>query len=154
LSNTYISAELRRLVVARADSLCEYCLLHEDDAYFGCQVDHIISEKHGGLTDLTNLAYACTTCNRSKGSDVGSIVMPLSRGLFSRFFNPRTDEWREHFKIDSNDILIVPLSDIGEVTARILGFNSFERLLERQTLCKMGRYPTLEALRLLRLLDH
>ena len=131
--------------------MCEYCLLHEEDAYFGCQVDHIISEKHGGLTDATNLAYACTTCNRNKGSDVGSILMPLSRGIFSRFFNPRTDEWREHFEINTNGITIISLSDIGEVTARILGFNSPERLLERQTLHEIDRYPTAEALRVTRL---
>ena len=36
-----------------ADSLCEYGLLHEDDAVFGCAVDHSISEKHGGETDAS-----------------------------------------------------------------------------------------------------
>jgi hypothetical protein len=85
VSTTYISVGLRRLVVSRAGRLCEYCLLHEDDAYFGCEVDHIISEKHGGATDSMNLAYACMSCNRSKGSDVGSITIPLSRNVFSRF---------------------------------------------------------------------
>jgi hypothetical protein len=120
-------------------------LLHEDDAYFGCEVDHIISEKHGGLTNADNLAYACTTCNRSKGSDVGSIVMPLDSGMFSRFFNPRSDRWCDHFALD-DEITIVPLSNIGEVTARILDFNSSERLLERQSLREIGQYPTAEAL--------
>lgn len=151
MSTTYISVELRRLVITRADRLCEYCLLHEDDAYFGCEVDHIISEKHGGLTDAANLALACMSCNRNKGSDVGSIVMPLNSGVFSRFFNPRTDLWHEHFALDNVDkITIIPLSDIGEVTARILGFNSIERLLERQALHDIGRYPTAEALRCIR----
>jgi HNH endonuclease len=121
-------------------------LLHEDDAYFGCEVDHIISEKHGGLTNADNIAYACTTCNRSKGSDVGSIVMPLDSGVFSRFFNPSSDRWCDHFALD-DEITIVPLSNIGEVTARILDFNSSERLLERQSLREIGQYPTAEALR-------
>lgn len=121
MSSTYINADLRRLVITRADNLCEYCLLHEDDTYFGCEVDHIISEKHGGLTNSVNLAYACMSCNRNKGSDVGSIVMPLERNIFSRFFNPRIDLWSEHFAIDNSDkITIVPLNDIGEVTVRIL----------------------------------
>ncbi len=31
---------------------------------------------------------------------------------------------------------------IGEVTARILGFNDGDRLLERQLLINMGRYPS------------
>jgi hypothetical protein len=66
--------------------LCEYCLIHEKDTFYGCQVDHIISEKHGGLTTADNLAYACTFCNRCKGSDVGSIV--LRTGEFSRFLIP------------------------------------------------------------------
>jgi hypothetical protein len=133
-------------VIARADRLCEYCLLHEEDAYFGCEVDHIISEKHGGLTSAENLAYACMTCNQNKGSDVGSIVMPLESSGFSRFFNPRTDLWYEHFLLDTlNDLAIVPLSEIGAVTARILKFNSFESLLERQALHDIDRYPTPEA---------
>jgi len=62
------------LVVARADHLCEYCLIHEEDTFFGCEVDHIISEKHGGPTTADNLADACVFCNRAKGSDVASIV--------------------------------------------------------------------------------
>ncbi|WP_277988743.1 hypothetical protein [Chroococcus sp. FPU101] len=40
MSTSYINVELRRLVVTRADRVCEYCLLQEDDAYFGCEVDH------------------------------------------------------------------------------------------------------------------
>ena len=89
MSHSYINVELRKLVASRAELLCEYCLIHEDDTFYGCQVDHIISEKHGGLTIADNLAYACTFCNRYKGSDVGSIVLPT--GEFSRFFNPRID---------------------------------------------------------------
>ena len=54
------------LVAVRADFLCKYCLVHEDDAVFGCEVDHIISEKHGGPTDAGNLAYACAFCNRAE----------------------------------------------------------------------------------------
>ena len=68
-----VSAALRRLVVQRAHFLCECCLIHEEDTFYGCQVDHIISIKHGGLSESENLAYACPFCNRSKGSDIGSI---------------------------------------------------------------------------------
>jgi len=50
MSQTYIPTELRRLVVVRAGGFCEYCLIYEDDTFFGCEVDHIVSEKHGGLT--------------------------------------------------------------------------------------------------------
>jgi len=140
--SSYINAALRRLVATRAEYLCEYCLIHEEDAFFGCEVDHILSEKHGGQTEVDNLAYACAFCNRSKGSDVGSIVRRT--GAFVRFFNPRTDLWADHFALDG--VTIMTLSDMGEVTARILDFNNGERLLERQTLQTLGRYPSAAAL--------
>ncbi|WP_256875054.1 hypothetical protein [Nostoc sp. C052] len=38
-------------------------------------------------------------------------------------------------------------TDIGEVTARILDFNSDERLLERQALIASGQYPSASALK-------
>lgn len=75
----------------RAEHLCEYCLLHEEDTLFGCHVDHVISEKHGGPTVAENLAYACTECNLRKGSDVGSLILPLDSNRFCRFYNPRLD---------------------------------------------------------------
>jgi hypothetical protein len=58
---------------------------------------------------------------------MGSVVWRT--GTFSRFFHPRTDHWAEHCALDS--VMIIALSDMGEVTARILGFNTTDRLLER-----------------------
>jgi hypothetical protein len=139
--SNYVSEDLRRLVAVRADFLCEYCLIHEDDTFYGCQVDHIISVKHGGATEPDNLAYACAFCNRQKGSDIGSILWQT--GEFVRFFNPRADRWADHFRL--NGFTIEPLTGIGEVTARILGFNTIERLLEREMLVMMNTYPALAA---------
>ncbi len=139
----YIGAGLRRLVVARAESLCEYCLIHEDDTFLGCEVDHVISEKHGGSTSADNLAYACVFCNRHKGSDIGSVVWRT--GEFMRFFNPRLDDWTEHFVLDGTTLR--PLTVIGETTAAILRFNVSERLFERRILGAAGRYPSPEALK-------
>ena len=140
--SSYVSAALRQLVARRAEGLCEYCLIHEDDTFLGCEVEHIISEKHGGQTIEQNLAYACVFCNRLKGSDLGSLV-PRT-GDLCRFFNPRTDQWSNHFKLEL--VRIVSVSDIGEVTARILGLNHPDRILEREALRLVGRYPRSEAM--------
>jgi 5-methylcytosine-specific restriction endonuclease McrA len=48
----YISESSRRLVEERADKRCEYCLIYEEDTYIGCEIDHIISIKHGGKTTI------------------------------------------------------------------------------------------------------
>ncbi len=132
-----INATLRNQISVRANFQCEYCLIHEDDTYFGCEIDHIISLKHGGSNELNNLAYSCFFCNRHKGSDIGSIHVETSE--FIRFYNPRTDNWNQHFRLV--DSLIEPLDSIGEVTARILHFNHIDRILERRLLIELKRYP-------------
>src|SRR5437763_17095160 len=123
MSVTYIPADLRRLVVARAEDLCEYCLIAEEDMFYGGEADHIISEKHGGSTDAENLAYACVFCKQSKGSDVGSIHWETNS--YVRFFNPRMDAWADHFELVGSRI--EALTPIGLVTAQILGLNNVER---------------------------
>lgn len=142
MSRSYINADLRRLVAVRADYLCEYCLIPDTDG-LSFQVDHIISVKHGGLTTEDNLALACVFCNLQKGTDLGSIVWQT--GELVRFFNPRRDFWGDHFR--AQESLIQSLTDIGEVTARIFDFNDNDRILERQALMAVGRYPSAEALR-------
>lgn len=141
-----VGAELRRLVVARANQLCEYCLLHEEDTYFGCEVDHVVSRKHGGLTEEDNLAYACALCNRNKGSDLGSLEPDT--GELVRFYNPRRDRWTDHFQRAEDGVTIDPLTPIGRVTVRIFGLNLNDRLLERVELREIRRYPPEAALRL------
>jgi hypothetical protein len=147
VSGAYIGADVRRQVVARANRTCEYCLIHEEDTFFGCEVDHIISQKHGGPTQEDNLALACLICNRNKGSDIASLSPET--GELVRLFNPRMDRWQEHFAIARDGVTIGALTPIGEATVRILGLNQGERLLERQALRAEGRYPPEAARRLL-----
>ncbi len=132
-----INQELRRLVIERADSLCEYCLVPDAYSSISHQVDHIVSVKHGGSTVADNLCYSCIFCNLQKGSDLGSINWQT--GELVRFFNPRRDKWNDYFRLDG--VIIQPLTDIGKVTARIFKFNSKKRIAERQTLVKIGVYP-------------
>ncbi len=87
-------------------------------------------------------------CNRNKGSDIGSLISGSVELV--RFYHPRLDRWHEHFQLDRGDgITIIPASAIGEATARIFGFNTEERLLERQALQVAGRYPMPAARRLM-----
>ena len=58
----------------RAGLRCEYCLIHEDDAVFTHEVDHIVSRQHGGEAIGENLAYACMVCNRFKGANLSSFL--------------------------------------------------------------------------------
>ncbi len=146
--SNYISPEIRQAVAARANFVCEYCLIAEDDAYFKFQVEHIISRKHGGSSELENPALACVFCNRYKGSDIASISSET--GELVRFYNPRTMRWSEHFRL--NGVVIESLTEIGEATLRILRINHEDQVLERQVLTGRGRYPSEKAL--LIVMDH
>jgi hypothetical protein len=128
---------LRQQARERAQNRCEYCLLHEDDAYLPFEVDHIIAERHGGVTLIENLAWACALCNRYKGTDLAS-VDPQS-GRLVALFHPRRQQWRRHFHIANGTI--EPLTAAGRATVRLLRLNQPERVLVRTMLIGMGRYP-------------
>lgn len=137
-----VGRRLRAQVRDRAYHVCEYCLVHEDDTFWGCQVDHIISLKHRGSTVLDNLAWACLTCNARKGSDIAACVGNPPQ--LTRLFHPRTDHWNETFQLEG--VRIQPILPTGIATETLLRFNEPHRLRERRLLAQTARYPTVEAL--------
>lgn len=137
MSQTYISAALRRLVIERADGRCEYCLISHTKKLVMHQVDHIIAEQHGGETTLDNLALSCFQCNKLKGPNIASI--DWENGEMAPLFNPRIHEWTEHFMLLNAQI--EPLTPIGRSTDNLLHFNDRERLIVRKALLLAGRYP-------------
>ena len=132
-----LTAALRRLVRERAALRCEYCLLAEDDAYLPHEPDHVIAVKHGGTTDASNLALACFDCNRYKGSDIASI--DPDDGHLTPLFNPRTEDWAEHFQAATGRV--VPVTPIGRVTVSLLQINLSLRVEVRDALMNLGRWP-------------
>lgn len=134
---SYIPDNMRQLVIERGENRCEYCMLHEQDSLYVHEVDHIIPEKHRGKTQVDNLCFACLTCNRHKGSDFASFDPDTDQ--VTLLFNPRTDNWQDHFRLES--VRIVPLTAQGRVTVFVLKMNSETRLRERQALLIAGRYP-------------
>lgn len=134
--STYVPAALRKQVIERANHRCEYCRFPQSVALLAFEMEHIISEKHGGTTTLPNLALACPYCNRAKGTDLGSIDPETNQ--LTPFFNPRTQIWEEHFALV--DATIAPQTASGRVTVLILQFNQPDRLRERTGLIAIGQY--------------
>lgn len=134
---TYINVELRRLVQSRAEGCCEYCRISEKDRLISFEIDHVISTKHGGDTAADNLCLSCSSCNEFKGSNIAS-ADPLT-GKATFLFNPRQQEWEEHFQLEN--VVIHPLTPEGRVTVFLLRFNSPSRLMERAALIEVQRYP-------------
>lgn len=134
MSTTYIPAALRREVEQRAKFKCEYCQLPAEVAFYSHEIDHVIAEKHKGETIAENLALTCWRCNRHKGSDLGSF--DPQTGAFSFLFNPRTQQWSDHFRFNGAQLL--GLTPEGRTTIELLQLNSDERIAERQRLLSIA----------------
>lgn len=99
-----------------------------------------------GATTSANLALSCLRCNVAKGTDPGAFIGRPPRLV--RLYHPRQDRWDQHFRLAA--ARIIPLSDEGHATVRLLDLNAADRLLLRKNLIKAGRYPSIEALAYLR----
>lgn len=118
----YISATIREKVRQRPEMRCEYCRLPEEYSYYRFQVDYIVAVKHGGSSEIDNLAWACFECNNAKGSDIASYDRPTWQ--LTPLFNPRIQSWSDHFTLD--DVDIIGTTPVGRVTVYILQMNSPE----------------------------
>jgi hypothetical protein len=98
------------------------------------EVDHVIAQKHGGPTELGNLALACPLCNQHKGTDLASL--DPETGSLTPLYNPRQDRWQEHFALQG--ATIVGLSPVGRTTVRLLQLNAPARLTERELFIRLG----------------
>ena len=132
-----LPVEVRNKVARRANDRCEYCLVWQDDFYDYFQIDHIRSIKHGGNDELDNLAFSCPDCNLQKGSDLGTYLGVAPE--FVRFFDPRKDEWNDHF--EAFEGALYPKSPIGAATIKIFQLNDPDRIIIRQELAIDGRWP-------------
>lgn len=132
-----VSPTIRRYVFERAFYLCEYCLLHESDSYLPLQIEHIIAQKHRGDSNPDNLACACAFCNRAKGTDLSTVLLPKMEIV--RLYRPRGDRWLDHFELSG--ALILPKTEIGQATIQVLGLNYPDRIEEREFLVEKGMFP-------------
>jgi HNH endonuclease len=130
-SNTYFSVETKTTVATRANGCCEYCRIRQEFIEYSFHIDHIVSLKHGGKSDLGNLAYTCPDCNYNKGANLGTYLNPSER-IFVPLFHPRLDIWNEHF--EELDGFILSKTPEGEATIRVLMINLPERIILRREL--------------------
>lgn len=107
----------------RANYRCEYCAVELAGMHY--EVDHILPRCLGGVNSSANLAVTCTRCNRNKGVRT-SFVDPHTQNV-SRIFNPRSDQWNEHFR-NTLEGEVVGTTPVGRTTVALL-FRSTRRFV-------------------------
>ncbi len=129
-----IPKSIDHAVRTRAGDRCEYCLAPQSASKFRFWIDHIIASQHLGPANSENLALSCPFCNRHKGPNMVGID-PTS-GLLARLFNPRTDEWEQHFL--SYGVQLAGISPTGRATVVVLAMNHPTQLMIRRALVREG----------------
>ena len=116
----YISESLRQEVTDRARGRCEYCQTQQV-IVVSMEIDHIVPESAGGETTLDNLCLACVGCNGFK-LDFQSGIDPETEQEV-RLFNPRVQDWHDHFRWSNNGLEVIGLSATGRATIARLRMN-------------------------------
>lgn len=142
MTETYVPAELRRLVVQRASNRCEYCRYPGLYSPLSMSIDHIVPRSLGGVTVEDNLALSCQGCNGHKAARI-SATDPVS-GSTVPLFNPRRERWREHFTWSEDFLKVSGLTSIGRATVEALQLNREGLVNTRLVLYPVGRHPPLE----------
>ncbi len=127
------------LVAERGSHQCEYCHAPELVFNFPFEVEHIIPLSRGGKNVESNLALACRSCNLRKGTRLyGSD--PESQSDVS-LFNPREDQWSEHFHFSTESGKLTGKTSIGRATINCLEMNSQTQRNARQLWIQLGLFP-------------
>jgi hypothetical protein len=87
-----------------------------------------VARQHGGTDDSENLALACYHCNLHKGPNIAGL--DPETGELVPLFNPRTQDWDDHFEIWGSSI--VGQTSTGRATILVLAMNA-EQMRELRT---------------------
>lgn len=123
-------------VARRARHICEYCRAPEAVFNLPFEIDHIIPLSRGGDDDQNNLALSCRSCNLYKSDSVSAFDEETQTAI--RFFNPRLDDWAEHFVFDRKTGEIKSITPIAEATILRLRINSKAQLAARIQWLQLG----------------
>ena len=130
-----IGNPLRGDVANRANERCEYCQYPEHFSPSSFEVEHIVPRSAGGLTELKNLALACSHCNAHKATrQIGTDSLTETD---VRLFNPRIDDWTVHFLLKRETGEIQGQTPIGRATVKVLLMNAEQPIRARWNLIKL-----------------
>jgi hypothetical protein len=142
MSQTYVPKELRERVAAQARYRCGYCRSAEAIVGTPMEIDHLIPESLGGLTVEENLWLACSLCNDHKSNRIAGLD-PASETVV-RLFDPRRQDWQEHFRWTEDGDQIIGQTPVGRATVAALHLNRASLIKARQLWVLAGWHPPKE----------
>jgi hypothetical protein len=139
MSGSDITEAVRQRVRAAAGERCGYCLSPQPLIMGKLEIEHLVPRAHGGSDEESNLWLSCSLCNRYKGAQVEA-ADPLT-GDVVMLYNPRKNNWDEHFSWSADGARIVGVTPLGRATVVALKLNNEVAVEVRRNWILAGWHP-------------
>lgn len=134
-----IPRSLRAAVRKRAAGRCEYCQSAETYCGYVFEVDHVLPIVASGVTQLENLALACSNCNGHKAARTQAL--DPETGQLVPLFNPRRDAWADHFSWSDDGTRVIARTAAGRASIAALQMKNGAIVLARVFWVTYGLHP-------------
>jgi hypothetical protein len=130
-------------VRAQAGERCDYCRSPQRLVLGQLEIEHLIPQAHGGSDEEDNLWLSCRLCNNFKGTQTEGLDPETGQRV--RLFDPRRQQWSEHFGWSAEGTHILGKTPCGRATVIALQLNHVIAVMVRQQWVAAGWHPPPEA---------
>ncbi|MCU0239904.1 MAG: HNH endonuclease [Pyrinomonadaceae bacterium] len=134
-----ISEDLKNKVREIAKNRCGYCLTPQNITAVPLEIEHIFPISKGGNNELENLWLSCRNCNGFKYTKTHAV--DYQTNLEVEIFNPRKQNWHEHFEFSQDKTEIIGKTPCGRATVVALNLNFEQAIIARSRWVKVNWYP-------------
>ena len=134
-----ISKEFDREIRGQANYRCGYCLNPQELMPYKLEIEHIYPRALGGESIEENLWLACRECNAHKAAKTKAI--DRLTGKLVKLFNPRKQDWQEHFEFSREFTEIVGKTACGRATVECLQINNIYQTTARLAWTETRKFP-------------
>lgn len=119
-----------------AGDRCGYCRSPQHLVLGPLEIEHLIPTARGGTDVESNLWLACRMCNNYKGTQIEALD-PVT-GQPSALYNPRTQQWNDHFIWSADGTVILGRTACGRATVIALQINNIIAVTVRRAWASAG----------------
>lgn len=134
-----ISRETKDKIRREAKNRCGYCLLPQEIVSMDLEIEHLRPIADGGTNDEVNLWLACRNCNGFRHAKTHAADPQTKTKIL--IFNPRTQNWNEHFEFSADNTEIIGKTACGRATVIALRLNYRQAVNARKFRVAAGWYP-------------
>ena len=139
MSTEWIPELLRIKIREQAGNRCGYCLSPQHLVLGLLEIEHLFPRAKGGTDEEDNLWLACRLCNGFKA--VQTEGPDPDGGQEVRLFNPRRQQWKEHFRWSEDGTRIMGITACGRATVLALQLNNWIAVMVRREWVAAGWHP-------------